>query len=122
MEHSASTDDHAPRDPRATAPATAPSCPTRPPRPRYRALAGGAGGASARSHRRRWSPALRLLLAALLVVLAVAWALGDPPLAQGPVLLTISQNHGVDLRDLYAAPLLLAATVVLLPRRGLRRR
>lgn len=111
-----------PETPRATAPATAPSLPDASAAPPLPGARGGAGGASARSHRRRWSPALRLLLAALLVVLAVAWALGDPPLAQGPVLLTISQNHGVDLRDLYAAPLLLAATVVLLPRRGLRRR
>ncbi len=71
---------------------------------------------------RRWPFALRLPLAAALVVGAIAWATGDPPLPQGPVLLTITLNHGVDLRDLYAAPLLVAATAALLPRRGFRRR
>jgi predicted anti-sigma-YlaC factor YlaD len=58
---------------------------------------------------------LRVAVAALLVAVAVAWLLFEP--YRGPILLTVSAEHGVDLGDLAAIPLLALAAAVLTPLR-----
>ncbi len=67
--------------------------------------------------RRRWMLAVRLLLAALCLAAAAAWVLGEPPVSQGDILLTVSPGHGVDERDLLAVPGVVLAVVLLWPRR-----
>jgi hypothetical protein len=72
--------------------------------------------------RRQWPLWLRAVLAAALLASAALWVLDEHALAQGPVLLSVTRSHGVDLRDLLAAPLLVAATALLTPRRMIGRR
>lgn len=79
-------------------------------------------GAPAQRPGRRWPLWLRALLAALLLACGLMWVLGEHVVAQGPVLITITREHGVDLRDLLAAPLFLGAAALLFPRRLLWRR
>ena len=92
-----------------------PECPDSPDDPREESD-------PAQPRRRRWPFWLRALLASLLLMCALMWVLGEHVVAQGPVLITITAEHGVDLRDLLAAPLFLGAAALLLPRRLLSRR
>jgi len=67
--------------------------------------------------RPRWMLPLRALLAIALVASAAWWVLGDQSPHRGAVLLTIVGHHGIHPRDLWAAPLLVAATALLVSRR-----
>lgn len=60
---------------------------------------------------------VRVVGALALVGATLAWALGQPPLPPGPILWTISESRGVDLRDLLALPFLAGAVVLVWPRR-----
>ncbi len=72
--------------------------------------------------RRRWPLWLRGLLAVVLLGYAAAWVLGEPSMSQGPVLLRITDQHGVDMRDLFATPLVVASAALIVPRRSSGRR
>lgn len=79
-------------------------------------------GASDRRARRPWPLWLRGLLAAVLLGYAAAWVLGEPSMSQGPVLLRFTAEHGIDMRDIFAAPLALGSAALIVPRRFVGRR
>jgi len=74
-----------------------------------RAVPGGHGGID--DVRIPWS---RLALAVLLVVAAVVWLRVDEPV-EGPVLVELSQNHGVHVADLLSVAMVLLAAAIAWP-------
>lgn len=59
---------------------------------------------------------MRFAVAGVLVVLCVWWVLADPA-PKGPLLLSLSSSHGVDLVDLAILPVLFVVGWLVWPRR-----